>query len=343
MKNPKHILERLLTGYQVTQLIYVAAKLGIPDLLKGGPRSSSALARAVGAHPKSLYRVLRTLSVLGIFSEKPNAHFALTRLSRLLTKNNPESLRPLIVSYGESWWWQAYGRTMDAVRTGKPAFRRVHGMGFFDFLSKNPQAASVFQANMSATASEEARAVLKIYDFTHVNLLIDVGGGHGTFVSEILKAHPPLRAILVEHPSVLAQARKYLKKAGIERRCDLVSGDFFKSIPRKGDLYTLKDIVHDWDNDRAIAILRTCRRAMPDNAKLLLIERVIKKRRPPLDHVLVDISMLVLTGGMERTDAQYRALLKAAGFRTTRILPTTVGASVIEAVPSPSGMKTFRS
>jgi hypothetical protein len=322
-----------MLNYSLTQMIYVVAKLNVADLLANGPKSVEEIAAIVGAHPRSLYRLLRALASLGIFEQDSNGRFRLTPLAELLQAEGEGSLHPFALSYGEPWWWDAWGRLLHSVQTGETAFNSVHGQSLFEYLDQHLEAAKIFNANMRSMTAGEAQALASAYDFTKTRLLVDVGGGLGTMATAILQSQPEAKAILFDLPSVIAGARGYLA-AGIETRCQLVAGSFFEWVPRGGDTYLLKDIIHDWDDARSIAILRNCRHAMSDSAKLLLIERVIPPGNEPADGKLVDISMLVMTGGMERTESEYRALLEAAGLRMTEIIPTGVSASIIQSAPA---------
>jgi len=330
--SPTSNLSRML-AYNLTQMLYVVVKLGIPDVLARGPKQVDELAAIVDAHSSSLYRVLRALASQGVFTEEPEGHFALTSLSELLRSDVPDSLRPFALSYGEPWWWSAWGNLLHSVQTGETAFDSVHGMGLFEYLNQSPDAASIFNANMTAMTAQEGKAVAMAYDFSHIRTLVDVGGGHGELVSAILQAYPEVHAVVFDQPSVIEGTRLRLEAAGLDERCEITAGSFFESIPKGGEIYTLKDILHDWDDEKAIAILRNCHRSMSISAKLLLIERIIPPGDDPMIGKLIDITMLVLTGGRERTQAEYNALLDAAGFHVTNIFSSNMDTSIIEARP----------
>lgn len=329
--SPKSQMIKMMGGYRKTQMIYVAAKLGLADLLAAGPKTADELAKAAGVHSRSLYRLLRALASFGIFAEDAKGCFGMTALAEQLLSDKPHSLRPFALSYGESWWWGAWGGLLHSVRTGETAFDHVHGRGVFDYLGDDEEAAAIFNANMTAMTKTEAQAVVAAYDFSGVGVLVDVGGGHGALTAAILKKHSRTRAIVFDRPSVIEGAENHLAKEGITDRYQLVSGDFFESIPRGGDIYTLKDIVHDWNDERVIAILYNCRRAMTKEATLLIMERVIPPGNEPALGKMIDINMLVMTGGMERTESEYRKLLDSAGFVLDRVVPTSGETSVIEA------------
>ncbi len=319
--------------YNLTQMIYVVVKLGIPDVLVHGPKTADELAASAGMHPPSLFRLMRALASQGVFTEDHADRFGLTPLSELLRSDVPGSFGPFALSYGEPWWWSSWGSLLHAVQTGETAFNYVHGMSLFEYLDQHPKAAQIFNANMSSMTASEAQAVVTAYDFSSTQALVDVGGGHGALAIAILLAHPQIRALVFDLTSVVAGTRVRLESAGLGNRCDVKGGSFFESIPTGGDTYTLKDILHDWDDEQAVAILRNCHHSMSHSAKLLVIERVIPSGDGPMIGKLIDISMLVLSGGRERTEAEYRGLLEAARFRVTQIIAADTETSVIEAMP----------
>ena len=335
LQPPAAALRQMIMGFRTTQLIYVAAKLGIADLLKDGARSSHDLATSAGADARALHRLLRALASLGIFSETADGCFELTPLAQPLRSGIPGSLRGMAILYGEEWCWRAYGALLHSVRTGQTAFDHVHGMRIFEFLSNNAGPAVVFNQAMSAFTEQESVAILGAYDFSTAATVIDVGGGHGTLMAALLKAYPEMRGILFDLPMVVEGARSVLAQEGVASRCTVAAGDFFRSAPPRADLYILKSIVHDWDDERSIAMLKNCRASIADDGKLLLIERVVPPGNVPSEAKLFDINMLVNTGGFERTEAEYRALLKAAGFTLTTIIPTQSPLSLIEAAAVP--------
>ena len=333
---PAATLSHLLRGSLVTQLVHVAATLGVADLLHTGPKSSHELAIAVNVDPEALSRVLRALASLGIFMETDAGVFALTALAEPLRSDVPGSLRGSAVLYGERWWWQACGELLHSVRTGQPAFDHVHGKALFGYLDASSDAAAVFNEHQTNMTRQDAAAVVAAYDFSPFTTVVDVGGGHGALTAAILQACPRPTVILFDQPAVVAGAQRRLRADGVTDRCRYVAGDFFDAVPAGGDAYILKDIVHDWDDGRTMAILRNCHAAMarlPAAVRLLIVEKVIPPGNEPFPGKLTDITMLLMTGGRERTANQYRALLGEAGFAVTRIVATRSPASVIEAVP----------
>jgi O-methyltransferase/methyltransferase family protein len=326
------VLRRMIDGYRFTQLLYVVAKLGIADLLRDGPKRSEELAQAVGAHPRTLYRVLRALASLGVFVEDEAQGFHLTPLAQLLRTDVPESLRALAIFYGEEWIWHAEGALLYSVRTGKAAFHHVHGMSPFDYYRQHAEAAAGFNAAMTNLSGHELAAIIAAYDFTEMATIVDVGGGQGALLAEILKTCPHMRGILFDLPAVVESAQPFLTAAGIAERCTCVAGDFFQRLPGGGDAYILKRVIHDWDDAQAAAMLTQCRQAMPAHGRLLLMERVIPPGNTPSVGKLADITMLVHYGALERTEAEFRGLLEAAGFTLVRIIPTQTSLSIIEGV-----------
>ena len=332
-ESPAEKLQHLINGYRITQMVYVTAKLGIADLLATGPRTAEELALAADAHPQSLHRLLRALASVGIFAEDASGRFELTPMADCLRTDAAASLHSFAVSYGEPWWWGSWGDLLHSVRTGQTAFMHRFHSGLFDYLERDGEAADIFNANMTSMTRQEGAAVASAYDFSETRVLVDIGCGHGALAAAILKRWPRVQAILFDQPAVLEGARRALRNLDVETRCELIAGDFFEAVPRGGDTYTIKDVLHDWNDDQALTILRACRAAMGSESKLLVLERVILPGNDPSPGKLIDINMLVLMGGRERTGAEYRSLLQAAGFEPTRIVPTRPGVSVIEAVP----------
>jgi hypothetical protein len=332
--SPEARMVQMLGGYRITQLLHVAAKLGIADELAAGPKSVEKLAETTGAHRPSLYRLLRCLASVGVFAERNHGTFEITPLASTLRSDVHNSMHAFALSCGEPWWWSAFGELFHTVKTGETGFNHVQGVSFFEYLNKDPDAARVFNANMTSMTRIAAEAVVAAYDFSGMKVLVDIGGGHGVLAAAILTQQPTARAIIFDQRAVVAGAPAVLGPLGISARCELTPGDFFLSIPSGGEIYTLKDIIHDWDDVQATAILRNCRRAMSRTSRLLIIERLIQAGNEPCAGKLVDITMLALTGGMERTEEEYQKLLQAAGLQINRIVPLSTGDSVIEASPT---------
>lgn len=329
---PPVALMQMVTGYVISQAIYVAAKLGIADLLKDGPKSSDELAKVVGADARSLYRVLRSLSSVGVFAETSDKSFALTPLAELLRTDVPGSLHAMAVWMNEPFHWRVYEEMLESVKTGKLAFEHVFGMEPFPYFVENPEVAKIFDDAMTSFSIMTAPAVTAAYDFSSIKKLVDVAGGHGLLISSILKANPGVQGVLFDMPSVIEGAGRLIEEAGVADRCEKVAGDFFEAVTAGGDAYIMKHIIHDWDDERSLVILRNCHRAMTAGGKLLVVEVVIPPGNEPSFGKLMDIEMMLLPGGTERTEAEYRELFRAAGFELTRIVPTGSPVSVIEAV-----------
>ncbi len=331
--SPTTTLLQMMTGHWVMQAIYVAAKLGIADLLAKGPVSCEDLAVRTNTHERSLHRVLRALASIGIFSEVTASHFANTPLADLLRSETPDSMRALAMLYAEESY-RAWGDMLHSVRTGQSAFEHQFGMGVFEFFAKHPEAAAIFNAAMTALMTQTADAVAGSYDFSVFHTVVDVGGNQGTLLAAILKSYPSLRGMLFDLPHVVANAGPVLTNAGVEHRCARLGGDFFVRIPAGGDVYVLASVLHDWDDDRCAAILRACREVVPLQGKLLIVEMVLPPKNEPFFGKWVDLHMLVMANGFERTAEDYATLLRAAGFELARLVPMTAGRSILEAVPA---------
>jgi hypothetical protein len=338
---PPLALYRMVTGYYVSRALNVVAELGVADLLGAGPRHYEELAGATGAHAASLNRVLRLLASAGVFAEEDGGRFALTPIGQCLRTGVPGSMRAVARLFG--------GRTQDAwkelmhsVRTGEPGFRRTFGAEPFSFMSEDPEIAAIFDEAMADFTRQVAVAAAAAYDFSRFGTLVDVGGGNGTLLAGILAATPGPRGIVFDLPHVAARAQARIAELGLADRCTAVGGDFFADVPRGGDAYLLKHVIHDWNDERAIAILTSCRRAMTHDSRLLVVEGVYP---PRVDQGMAsrsaaanDVNMLVVTGGRQRSETEFRALYDAAGFTLTRFVPTPpLQTSVIEGVPRQEG------
>jgi hypothetical protein len=326
-------LRRLIVGYRLSQALHVAARLGVADLLNNGPMSVDELARAVGAHPAALYRLMRLLASEGVFAESEPRRFELTALAMPLRSDVPGSLRARAILDGEEAHWKAWGHLTHSVATGEPAFDRAHGAPFFEYMKAHAAVASSFNTVMTDQNAAAAQAVVEAYDFSGLGTLVDVGGGHGSLLAAILAEYPPLRGILHDQPHVVAGARPTLEAAGVADRCDIIGGDFFASVPAGGDAYLLKHILHNWDEPRCAAILKNGRDALPADGRLLVVETLIPAGNEPSYGKYLDLGMLVLLPGRERTEAEYGELLAATGFELSRVIATRSELSILEAVP----------
>ena len=325
-------LQQMTNGYWATQIIYVAARLGIADLLDDRPRAIGMLAKSTGTHEPSLHRLMRALTGLGVFKQAENGEYQNTALGSCLVTGSPGALRARAILSGEEWY-QGWGRLLETVQTGQTAFNRVFGQPFFEYLNANAEAAAVFNEAMASTTEAAARAVSASYDFSWANVLVDVGGGTGAFLGTILEANPQARGILFDRQDVATAAGALLAGSGVADRFEVEAGNFFEAVPSGGDVYILSWVIHDWDDERSITILKNCRGAVARDGRVLVIELVIPPGSEASLSKLYDIHMLVLTGGRERREDEYRELLAAADLRLTRVIPTGVARSIIEAVP----------
>lgn len=328
--SPHATLLRMISGYWLSQAIYVAAKLGIAELLKDGPRTAEDLAGTTKTHAPALRRLLRALGSVGVFAETDDGRFTLTPLAEPLREDLPGSQRALAVMNGEEHY-RAYGELLHSVRTGETGFDKVYGQPVFDYLSKHPEQGALFDAAMTGVHGRETAAMIAAYDFSGFNSVIDIGGGNGTTLTAVLQRWPHIQGTLFDLPAVIERARPGLAAAGVAARCRTIGGNFFESVPAGADVYMMRHIIHDWDDPRSKTILGNCRKAIGHQpAKLLLIESVIPPGNAPSFGKLLDLTMLVIPGGLERTEAEYRELFAACGFRLTRIMPTSADVSVIE-------------
>lgn len=328
----RQALFNLMLGYQTSQAIYAATRLGVADFLAGGPQTTEDLAWMTGAHPPALYRLLRFLARRGLFQEVEPGRFALTPLGAGLRSDIPGSVRPMTLLVMNEPHWRAWGHLLHSVLTGEPAFDHVHGVSFFDYLARHPDDARIFHAAMSTGATRSGAALADVYDFRGIQRLVDVGGGHGALLASVLAAHPTMQGVLFDLPEVAAAGAATLAEAGVADRCEIVGGDFFAAVPAGGDAYLLQSIIHDWDDARAVTILQNCRRVMAEgSSRLLVIEERITDDSP----LGFDLEMLVQLGGSNRTDEEYRALFAATGFTLTRIIPLAAGSTmcIFEGVP----------
>lgn len=329
---PSAVMMQIIISFMQTQAVYVAAKLGIADLVKDKPKSSAELAQATGVDARSLYRVLRALSSIGVFTEVDPDSFGLTPLAETLRSDVPGSLRDTAVYMGEEWHLRPWNNIMYSVETGRPSFDHIFGQPVFPYFSQHPKDARVFNDAMTSFSSAVVEAIIAAYDFSSIERIVDVAGGHGMLISAILKANPQMRGILFDQPEVIEKAGALLEAEGVKERCETIAGDFFESVPGGGDAYIMKHIIHDWDDERSLTILKNCHRVMRTDDRVLLVEMVIQQGDAPGPGKFIDLEMLLFTGGCERTEAEYADLFERAGFKLTRITPTQSPYSVIEAV-----------
>ena len=328
--NPTQVMMQLITGYWMSQAVGVAAHLGIADAVASGSRTSNELGKAVGADPSSVYRLMRLLASIGVFEQQSDDCFALNPLGETLLSAGPGSVRNFAITETAPGHWLPWGRLVDSVRTGQPMARETLGMELFDWYAQNPDEAAFFTAAMGNLSALTAGELVRVYDFSNAQKVIDVGGAHGILLEAVLLANPAAQGILYELPHVIATAGENLDPR-VKARCELISGDFFKSVPEGGDVHLLKQIIHDWDEERAARVLTNCRDALVPGGKLLLVEMVVPADNRPDFAQAMDLNMLAILGGRERTEAEYRALLEASGFKLERVIATHSPFSVIEA------------
>lgn len=329
---PEQLMRNMIAGSRLTQMIHVAAKLRLADHLRKGPQSVAALAAATKTHEDSLYRLLRTLAGMGIFAEEDARRFRLTPAAELLQTGVRGSLRVQAEVAGEEWMWRPWGSLLHSIQTGETAFNHLYGKGTFDWFPEHPAAARLFDELQSEVTLMGVAAVVAAYDFSAARQVVDVGGGEGLLLSAILQRNENAHGVLFDLAHVITSARTKLDR-DIARRSELVPGDFFQAVPKGGDIYVMKNILHDWDDARARKILASCRAAMEQKGKLLVVEEIICERNQPCQAKVSDVLMLVRTGGRNRTEKEYRDLLDGGGFSMVRTTPTSAGLSVIEAVP----------
>ncbi len=329
---PQVLLYHMATGHYLSRALNLAATLGIADRLKDGPRPVGELAQATATHTPSLHRVLRLLASAGVLVERADGTFGLTPIGECLRTDTPGSAHAMVKLFAgpriqDNWKDLEY-----CVRTGEPAFRQ---RGLADpFSDRDPEDAANFDAAMANFTRLIAVAVAGAYDFTPFGTVVDVGGGNGALLIGLLQATPTLRGIVFDLPAAAERATKQITASALTERCRAVGGDFFKAVPEGGDAYLLKHVIHDWNDEQAVAILRSCHRVMPATGKLLIVEGVYS---PRIDQSLEsrgaaanDVNMLVNTGGRQRSEAEFRSLYDAAGFTLTRIVPTPARVAVIE-------------
>lgn len=328
MPNPSQTIMRLGLGFAVSQALRVVAELGIPDVLAVGELTVDQLANASSSNADSLYRVMRLLAAESVFREVTPRRFALTDVGAAL-QSDPSGPRDFVRMINSDPYL-AFERLLHSVRTGKPAFDEVFGKPRFDWLADNPAQAALFQRAMVALSQGSNEAVAEAYGFEPFSHVVDVGGGHGQLLSAILARNPHLSGTLFDLPAGIAAAKA--RVGGDLPRTELVAGNFFEAVPSGADLYILKKVIHDWDDERATKILMNCRKALKPDGKVLLAETLVPAGDQPAQIKLIDVVMLAVTGGLERTEAQYASLFAAAGLRLERVIPAGDSICILEAM-----------
>jgi hypothetical protein len=317
----RRLLE-LIGGHEISAAIGAFARLAIPDFLAEEPASAAALATRMSLDPGALDRLLRCMAFIGVVERHGSELYKLTRMGQLLLTGVPGSVRLGAIVSTEGWMWQPYAYLADTIKTGQTAFVAVHGTGLWQYLDAHPDAAVLFNAQMSAGATRLAEAFVGKFDFAGIERIVDIGGGHGTLMSAVLQANPTMRGVVFDRPSVIADAAERLGADGVADRCELIAGDFFESVPIGADAYVLSWIIHDWDDHAALRILRNIRNAISDQGRIVVIEELIPDGGPPDFTRSNELTMLAVAGGRERSETEYRQLYEAADFEliSTRAL-----------------------
>jgi SAM-dependent methyltransferase len=321
---------QLARGFWLSQALYAAAKLAVFDALRERPRAVQEIAQICGAHEPSLHRLLRFLTAVDVLCEDDAGRFACTPRGALLRADHPQSIRPQMLMYGDPFYWRAFGQLYEAVKSGRPGFEHAHGEPFFDYLARHADAAAVFDAAMTGFSRIDLPTVLEAYDFSEFATIVDVGGGQGALLRGILARCPRAVGVLCDRRAVLDAARA-LPPDGTAARIELVEVDMFQSVPPGGDAYLLKRILHDWNDADAVRILTSVRRALAAGGKVLVMDAVVGAPNQPDPAKWMDINMLAVLHGRERTAEEFGALYAAAGLRLTRIVPA-MALSIIEGV-----------
>lgn len=327
-------LWRLIDGFKISQAIHAAAALGIADRIAEGARVSDEIADAAGADRGAVYRLLRALAAHGVLHEDEGRRFSLTAIGECLRSGAARSLAPYAVLVGQPYYWEAWGHLLHAVRTGENAFRAVHGVSSWTYRQQHPDQNAIFNAAMTANSRRVDRAIVDACDFGRFHRVADIGGGEGSMLAALLAACPATRGVLFDRPHVVASAAPVLAAASVAARCDLVGGDFFEGIPGGCDAYIMKFVLHDWDDADAGRILQRCRRAMPQEGRLFIVERIIGPPGHDPAAARSDLNMLVVQRGRERTKPEFEALLAGAALRLTDVVPTDAGLPVLVGAPA---------
>jgi hypothetical protein len=323
-------LLRMIWGLHISRAVYLAAELGLADLLAVGKRNATELAAATTTDARALYRVLRLLAALGVLTEPEPGSFGLTIVGERLRSDVPASMRNWAM-LADTVGFGVHEPIIDAIRTGRTGTELVYGLTTMQRVRSDARRAARFDATMSERTEAFAHSVADRYDFAPMRFIADIGGGQGTLLAAILRRHEHLRGLVFDVPDVVSRAADVLREAGVTGRCEAVSGDFFAGVPEGADCYILANVLHDWDDDQAVRILEACRQAMGAGGRVLIVERLISDDlRGAVPVLLSDLNMLLLSGGQERTNAEYRTLLTTAGLRPCRIQPVAAPYGVIE-------------
>lgn len=330
-RSPSAQLHNMATGYRDTQSLYVAAKLGVADLLIDGPKTAVELAKVLGVQPRPLFRVLRNLAGRGVFTQDATDRFGLTELGAAMRSDHPQTVRHALIMHGELHY-QAAGALLHTVQTGQTGFDHLYGKGLFDYLADHKDDSATFNAAMANSSSVWASPI-KDFDFRGRKTVVDIGGGKGTLIAALLERNPHLHGVLYDLPQGVAEAPEFLRSRGVADRVEIRTGDAFQSIPKGGDVYVFSRVLHDWPDEKARLLLANTRKAMSSGSLLLLWEAVVPSGATPSPTKNIDLTMLFLLGGAERTEAEWRAMLRETGFELQKILVTGGMFDMIEARP----------
>ena len=321
-------------AYRVSSLVYIAAEMNLADRLAEAPRTADELAETTGDYRPALYRFMRTLAGMGLFTECSDHRFSLTPLGEALRTGTPGSIRSSVLTLAGGLFTKPFGELHYSIKTGKPSFEKVFGMPVFEWLAKHPVEASMFSETMAGFHAAEPETVADAYDFSQAETVVDIGGATGNLLAAILSHHREPRGILFDLPHVVADAPALIKARGLTDRIAIESGSFFERIPVANGVYLLSHVIHDWSEAQCLTILGICRRTINPNSRLLIIEAVLPTGNTPHPGKMRDMTMLAISGGQERTEPEYRELLEKAGFRLTQVVPTKAGVGIVEALPA---------
>jgi O-methyltransferase domain/Dimerisation domain len=333
-QEPAQHLFQIATGYMPAACLSAAISLNIADHLADGPKSVKELARTTATNEQALYRVLRALASVGLFSEVGLHYFANTAATELLRSSGPGSVRDMVAWMTDDFHFRVWGEMLHSATSGQPAVEKIYGKPCFEAIPDLPDVAERFNRAMTSLSAIIVPAVLETYDFSGIGTLVDVAGGRGFAITSILNRYPEMRGVLFEMPYMLDSAHEFVVQTGVRGRCEIIAGDFFGSIVGGGDAYYLQHIIHDWNDEKALLILKNVREAIGDNrnGRVLIVDSIVQPANAPDFAKMLDLEMLLMPGGRERTEEEFAELLKAAGFQLNRVLPTKSGKCVIEGV-----------
>jgi hypothetical protein len=330
--SPITAMFQLMNGGYVAGAVACVAELRIPDLVESGPKSADELAAQIGANAQALYRLMRATACVGVLSEGSNGKFSQTPLSSVLRTDATPGLRGWVAMYGREWHTRGWGMLSHCVRTGKQAIDEIHGQPIFQFFAQHPEESAIFNEAMTNLSALDGPATAEAYSFAGLQTIVDVAGGHGALLAEILSRNPYMRGTLLEMPNVVEGAKSGPLKPMLDR-CSFASCDIFSDAVPAADAYIMKHIIHDWPDDKCVQILKACRKSVNPDGKLLVVDSVIQPGNNFEPGKFLDIQMLIFPGGRERTESQFRDIFNASGWKLTRLIPTAAAESIVEGVP----------